>query len=129
MVLQGEEKKKLLCGMLMTASDVSAIAKPWELQHETAKMVADEFFDQGDMERMKLNITPMVRMISDPKKVKYFLKFLGLLQNKFLIIFKDTNFCCRIIIRNFVFCATPQEYQMLQHKNIRFYNTRILNVT
>ena len=62
-MLQGEEKKKLLCGMLMTAADVSAIAKPWELQHETAKMVADEFFDQGDMERMKLNITPMVRTI------------------------------------------------------------------
>ena len=59
--LQGEEKKKLLCGMLMTAADVSAIAKPWELQHETAKMVADEFFDQGDMEKMQLNITPMVR--------------------------------------------------------------------
>ena len=36
--------------MLMTAADVSAIAKPWELQHETAKMVADEFFDQGDMD-------------------------------------------------------------------------------
>ena len=46
--------------MLMTAADVSAIAKPWELQHETAKMVADEFFDQGDMEKLQLNITPMV---------------------------------------------------------------------
>ena len=33
--------------MLMTAADVAAIAKPWELQHETAKQVADEFFDQG----------------------------------------------------------------------------------
>ena len=44
----------------MTAADVSAIAKPWELQHETAKMVADEFFDQGDMEKLQLNITPMV---------------------------------------------------------------------
>ena len=59
-IFQGEDKKKLLCGMLMTAADVSAIAKPWELQHETAKMVADEFFDQGDMEKLQLNITPMV---------------------------------------------------------------------
>ena len=46
-VYQGEDSKKLLCGMLMTAADVAAIAKPWELQHETAKQVADEFFDQG----------------------------------------------------------------------------------
>jgi len=64
---QGEDKKKLLCGMLMTAADVSAIAKPWELQHETAKMVADEFFDQGDMEKMKLNITPMGMMDREKK--------------------------------------------------------------
>jgi hypothetical protein len=32
--------------MMMTASDVSAIAKPWEIQHKLAKRVADEFFDQ-----------------------------------------------------------------------------------
>ena len=75
-MLQGEEKKKLLCGMLMTAADVSAIAKPWELQHETAKMVADEFFDQGDMERMKLNITPMVRTIWGFKFTESFSKYL-----------------------------------------------------
>ena len=57
---QAEEKKKLLSGMLMTAADVAAIAKPWELQHETAKQVADEFFDQGDMEKLRLNEQPIV---------------------------------------------------------------------
>ena len=46
-IFQAEDKKKLLSSMLMTAADVAAIAKPWELQHETAKQVADEFFDQG----------------------------------------------------------------------------------
>ena len=34
---QAEDKKKLLFGMLMTAADVGGIAKPWELQHQTAK--------------------------------------------------------------------------------------------
>ena len=34
----------------MTACDVSAIAKPWEQQHLLAKRVAEEFFDQGDLE-------------------------------------------------------------------------------
>ncbi|KAF4528303.1 hypothetical protein B566_EDAN014978 [Ephemera danica] len=39
---QSEEKKEVLCGMMMTACDVSAIAKPWEVQHKVAKLVADE---------------------------------------------------------------------------------------
>ncbi len=45
----------------MTACDVSAIAKPWELQHRLAKRVADEFFDQGDLEKLRLNTQPIVR--------------------------------------------------------------------
>jgi len=57
----------LLSSMLMTAADVAAIAKPWELQHETAKQVADEFFDQGDMERMQLGINPMWMMDRERK--------------------------------------------------------------
>ena len=50
----------VLCGMMMTACDVSAIAKPWEVQHKVAKLVADEFFDQGDLEKMQLNQQPVV---------------------------------------------------------------------
>ena len=46
--------------MLMTACDVSAIAKPWEQQHLLAKRVADEFFDQGDLEKARLNTQPIV---------------------------------------------------------------------
>lgn len=46
----------------MTACDVSAIAKPWEVQHRVAKMVADEFFDQGDLERLQLNQQPVAMM-------------------------------------------------------------------
>jgi len=46
--------------MMMTACDVSAIAKPWEVQHKMAKLVADEFFDQGDLEKLQLNQQPVV---------------------------------------------------------------------
>lgn len=52
----------VLCGMMMTACDVSAIAKPWEVQHKVAKMVADEFFDQGDLEKLQLNTQPIAMM-------------------------------------------------------------------
>lgn len=44
----------------MTACDVSAIAKPWDVQHRVAKLVADEFFDQGDLEKMQLKEQPVV---------------------------------------------------------------------
>ena len=50
----------MLCGMMMTSCDVSAIAKPWDIQHRVAKMVAEEFFEQGDMEKLQLNQTPIV---------------------------------------------------------------------
>lgn len=64
---QSEEKKELLCGMMMTACDVSAIAKPWEVQHKMAKLVADEFFDQGDLEKLQLNQQPVAMMDRERK--------------------------------------------------------------
>uniref|UniRef100_A0A182W0J0 PDEase domain-containing protein n=1 Tax=Anopheles minimus TaxID=112268 RepID=A0A182W0J0_9DIPT len=64
---QSEEKKEILCGMMMTACDVSAIAKPWEVQHRVAKLVADEFFDQGDLEKLQLNQQPVAMMDRERK--------------------------------------------------------------
>lgn len=52
----------VLCAILMTACDVGAIAKPWEVQHKIAKLVADEFFDQGDLEKLQLNTQPIAIM-------------------------------------------------------------------
>lgn len=44
----------------MTACDVAAITKPWEIQEKVAQLVANEFFEQGDKERNELGETPMV---------------------------------------------------------------------
>lgn len=55
----------------MTACDVSAIAKPWEVQHKMAKLVADEFFDQGDLEKLQLNQQPMVIYILTNQRQYY----------------------------------------------------------
>ena len=52
--------RELLRGMMMTACDVAAITKPWEVQWKVADLVANEFFEQGDIERRELNITPIV---------------------------------------------------------------------
>ena len=48
-------------GMMMTACDVAAICKPWEIQQVVAKLVASEFFQQGDIERNQLHVEPIVR--------------------------------------------------------------------
>ncbi|XP_071829696.1 dual 3',5'-cyclic-AMP and -GMP phosphodiesterase 11-like isoform X4 [Apostichopus japonicus] len=53
-----DEHKELLRGMMMTACDVSAIAKPWEVQKKVAELVFGEFFEQGDLERATLNRVP-----------------------------------------------------------------------
>lgn len=50
-------------GMVMTACDIAAIAKPWEIQQRVAILVASEFFEQGDMERTDLNIEPIVSTV------------------------------------------------------------------
>ena len=44
----------------MTACDVAAICKPWEIQQVVAKLVATEFFQQGDIERDQLHVEPIV---------------------------------------------------------------------
>ncbi|KAL3863382.1 hypothetical protein ACJMK2_005139, partial [Sinanodonta woodiana] len=52
----------LLIAMMMTACDVAAITKPWEIQHQIAQMVANEFFEQGDIEKTRLGQTPIAMM-------------------------------------------------------------------
>jgi len=48
--------------MMMTACDLSAITKPWEVQRKVAELIASEFFDQGDIEKNELNIKPIDMM-------------------------------------------------------------------
>lgn len=49
--------------MLMTACDVAAITKPWAIQMRVAEMVANEFFEQGDVEREQLHFEPIVSFL------------------------------------------------------------------
>ncbi|XP_052771551.1 dual 3',5'-cyclic-AMP and -GMP phosphodiesterase 11-like isoform X2 [Mya arenaria] len=67
MDLDTEEHRDLLRAMLMTASDVSAIAKPWEVQKRVADLIASEFFEQGDLEKTQLKIKPIEMMDRDKK--------------------------------------------------------------
>ncbi|XP_052751423.1 probable 3',5'-cyclic phosphodiesterase pde-5 [Galleria mellonella] len=42
--------RDLALAISMTASDLSASAKPWEVQIKTVKVIFEEFYDQGDKE-------------------------------------------------------------------------------
>ena len=47
--------------LLLLIFQLSVIKSDMFVLIKLAKLVADEFFDQGDMEKLKLNITPIVR--------------------------------------------------------------------
>ncbi|XP_018572248.1 probable 3',5'-cyclic phosphodiesterase pde-5 isoform X2 [Anoplophora glabripennis] len=45
------EHRGLIQAIAMTGSDLSASAKPWDIQVETVKVIFEEFYQQGDAER------------------------------------------------------------------------------
>ncbi|KAL0902246.1 hypothetical protein ABMA27_000163 [Loxostege sticticalis] len=51
----------LAMAISMTAADLSASAKPWEVQIKTVKVIFEEFYDQGDKERA-IGKTPIPMM-------------------------------------------------------------------
>lgn len=55
------EHRLMVTAMSMTAADLSASSKPWEVQSETVKGIFEEFYDQGDAERAA-GRTPMAMM-------------------------------------------------------------------
>ncbi|GIY07876.1 dual 3',5'-cyclic-AMP and -GMP phosphodiesterase 11, partial [Caerostris darwini] len=61
-----EDNKELLRAMLMTACDIAAITKPWEIQKKIAELVVNEFFEQGDIQK-QLKLEPLDMMNRDKK--------------------------------------------------------------
>ncbi|KAK3551315.1 hypothetical protein QTP70_013919 [Hemibagrus guttatus] len=53
-----QEHRDLFRSMLMTACDVGAVTRPWEISKQVAELVTSEFFEQGDRERFELKLTP-----------------------------------------------------------------------
>ncbi|KFO29921.1 Cone cGMP-specific 3',5'-cyclic phosphodiesterase subunit alpha' [Fukomys damarensis] len=56
-------RKEVIMAMMMTACDLSAITKPWEV----ALLVANEFWEQGDLERTVLQQQPIPMMDRNKK--------------------------------------------------------------
>lgn len=45
------EHRMLMQAISMTASDLSASTKPWDIQVQTVSVIFEEFYQQGDAER------------------------------------------------------------------------------
>ncbi|KAJ9601206.1 hypothetical protein L9F63_000626, partial [Diploptera punctata] len=48
---ENREQSLLIQAIAMTACDLSASAKPWQVQVKTVKVIFEEFYEQGDAER------------------------------------------------------------------------------
>jgi len=59
---QDEKDRSLFRGLLMTACDLGAMTKPWQIQQKIAQLVATEFFHQGDLEKENLHLKPIPMM-------------------------------------------------------------------
>lgn len=46
-----QDHRLLIQAIAMTASDLAASAKPWDIQVKTVKVIFEEFYEQGDAER------------------------------------------------------------------------------
>ena len=57
-----EQDRSLIRGLMMSACDLGAITKPWKIQKKVAKLVANEFFEQGDLEKNELQMEPIDMM-------------------------------------------------------------------
>uniref|UniRef100_A0A8B9GYE9 3',5'-cyclic-GMP phosphodiesterase n=1 Tax=Astyanax mexicanus TaxID=7994 RepID=A0A8B9GYE9_ASTMX len=53
-----KEHRDMFRSMLMTACDLGAVTKPWDISRKVAELVTSEFFEQGDRERSELKLTP-----------------------------------------------------------------------
>ncbi|XP_056392175.1 dual 3',5'-cyclic-AMP and -GMP phosphodiesterase 11A isoform X1 [Hyla sarda] len=53
-----KDHRTIFRSMLMTACDLGAATKPWEISRQVAELVTSEFFEQGDRERSELKLTP-----------------------------------------------------------------------
>lgn len=57
-----DSQRYQLMAMLMTSSDLAASTKQWHVQQRAARLVTDEFIEQGDKERFELKIQPQALM-------------------------------------------------------------------
>ncbi|KAL7644923.1 UNVERIFIED_CONTAM: hypothetical protein RMT77_004740 [Armadillidium vulgare] len=60
-----ESHREMIRSLMMTACDLGAATKPWDIQRRVAEKVTSEFFEQGDLEKSTLNVTPQALMDRD----------------------------------------------------------------
>lgn len=103
-----DSQRYLLMAMLMTSSDLAASTKQWHVQKRAARLVTDEFIEQGDKERFELKIQPQalmdrerqhelpqlqIRWIADICLPLYQVKGFGNPRKRIVFLFNRNCFC------------------------------------
>ncbi|GCB69778.1 rod cGMP-specific 3',5'-cyclic phosphodiesterase subunit alpha [Scyliorhinus torazame] len=89
-------RKEIIMAMMMTACDLSAITKPWEVQSKVALSVAAEFWEQGDLERTVLEQQP-IPMMDRNKSAELPKLQVGFIDFVCTFVYKEfTRFHCQI---------------------------------
>ena len=59
------EDRRILQAALITGCDLAAVTKPWTVHKEVSQLVAEEFWEQGDIEREQFHEQPPPMMDRD----------------------------------------------------------------
>lgn len=57
-VVEVQRERELLQSSMMTAADLGAVTKPWVVHRHVSQLIAEEFWQQGDIERNELHLEP-----------------------------------------------------------------------
>jgi dual 3',5'-cyclic-AMP and -GMP phosphodiesterase 11 len=88
--------------MLMSASDLSGSTKLWSCHSRLSKLVSNEFFQQGDLEKEKFNGEPM-DMMNRAKEHQLPQMQIQFLQSICLPLYKSIAQCqneCNELVKN-----------------------------
>jgi len=58
LVSADSDDRRVLQASLMTGCDLAAVTKPWSVHKEVSQLVAEEFWEQGDIEREQFHEEP-----------------------------------------------------------------------
>ena len=65
LVSADSEDRRILQAALITGCDLAAVTKPWTVHKEVSQLVAEEFWEQGDIEREQFHEDPPPMMDRD----------------------------------------------------------------
>lgn len=91
--------------MSMTVCDLSAITKPWDIEKRVADQISSEFFEQGDVEREELKITP-IDIMNREKEDQLPMMQVGFIDDICLPVY-EVRTCMQVVVNSILYLPLP----------------------